>query len=486
MKKLLYINILVAFVIAFSGCQKLLDIKPVNSMMPVSVKDYESILIGGYPRTDYYFNTELMTDNAYANLNSGNAPAKAHEPWFVWASSMLADGVKTDAYWGALYKSVFYANTVLDNFATRTPLPEEKELYEKVKGEAYALRAYSYFYLVNWYADVYATANLQLPGVPMPLTAVDVNVNTTNNVRQPIGVVWKQIVSDLNEASVLLAGKSATSRFRFSANTVALFKARVSLFMGDYQAAIESATAVMDASPLTDLNGIQAYIDSKNSPSQAFTYDFGFIDTDYNKEILFFTGGKANNNLFYYNAAAFKPTEELLNLTKRYGHLTDYRQYIFESWGIPNTIDGITKGLTMYCMYATQSRDSYYIGMKASEAFVTRAEAYARTNQGALAIADLNMILQKRIKTANYVPLKMADFADNDAILKRVLEERRVETAFDAGLRWLDLRRLGKPEIQHSYKNGVIYTLKKNDPRYLLQIPPSEINNSPDMPVNPR
>ncbi|SMC58329.1 RagB/SusD family nutrient uptake outer membrane protein [Pedobacter nyackensis] len=484
MKKIFYINILAILLITFSGCKKLLDIKPVNGMMPVTVKDYESLLIGGYPRSDYFFNTELMTDNAYANLNSGNAPGKTHEPWFVWASSVLPDAVKTDAYWGNLYKSIFYANTVLDNFAMRTPSSDEKELYEKVKGEALALRAYSYFYLINWYADVYTAENLQLPGVPMPLTAVDVNVNTTNNVRQPIGVVWTQIVKDINEASRLLAGKSATSRFRFSANTVDLFKARVALFMGDNQTAIESATSVMGASPLTDLNGLQDYIDSKSGP-YAFTYDFGFIDTDYNKEILFFTGGRANNNLFYYSAAAFKPTEELLNLTKRYGYLTDYRQYIFESWAVQNT-DVVAKGPTMYCMYATQSRDSYYIGMKASEAYVTRAEAYARTNQGALAIADLNLILQKRIKKANYVPLKMTDFANNDAILKRVLEERRVETAFDAGLRWLDLRRFGKPEIQHNYKNGVIYALKKNDPRYLLQIPPSEINNSPEMPLNPR
>lgn len=485
MKKLFYINILAVLLLTFSSCKKLLDIKPVNSMMPVSIKDYESLLIGGYPRTDYFILTDMMTDNVYANLNTGNNPNKNYEPWFVWASSMLPDGTKTDSYWGELYRSIFYANTILDNFNARTPLPEEKELYEKVKGEAYALRAYSYFYLVNWYADVYAPENFQLPGVPMPLTAVDVNVNTTNNVRQPIEKVWKQIVGDIEEASKLLGGKPAGTRFRFNSNTLQLLKSRVALFMQNYQTAIESATTVINASPLTDLNGIQDYIDSEGD-AYAFTYDFGFIDTDYNKEILFFTGGRANYNPYYYSGTEFKPSEELFKLTKRYGNLVDYRQYIFESFGVPNTTDGITKGPTIYAMYATQQRDSYYIGMKASEAYVTRAEAYARTNQGALAIADLNLILQKRLKKTVYVPLKMTDFANNDAILKRVLEERRVETAFDAGLRWLDLRRLGKPEIQHNYKNGVVYTLKKNDPRYLLQIPPSESNNSPDMPLNPR
>jgi len=484
MKKLIYIPLLAALLITLNGCKKLLDIKPVNSMTPVTINDYESVLLGGYPRSDFFFKTELMTDNAYANLNSGQTPDRTSEPWFVWASSMLLDGVQQDPYWGNLYKSIFYANTVLDNFEKRSVGPEEKDLFEKVKGEAYALRAFSYFYLVNFYAEPYGAEHLQAPGVPMPLTAVDINATTGNNVREPLDKVWKQILSDLNTASSLLAGKQNSSRFRFNYNTVQLLKARVALFMGDNQTAAEAASSVMSASKLTDLNSLQAYLDDKGN-TYAFSGNFGFIDTDYNKEILFFMGGKANFNLFYYSRAVFKPTTELLDLTKRYGHLTDYRQFIFESFAIPNTSEGVMTGPTMYNMYAKQEKDSYYIGLKASEAYVIRAEAYVRMGKNSEAVIDLNTLLKSRIRNTQFVPLKTADFT-NESLLKRVLEERRIETAFDAGLRWLDLRRLGKPEIVHSYKNGVLYTLKKNDPRYLMQIPPSEYNNSPGMPLNPR
>lgn len=484
MKKLFYIYVTAIALITFSGCKKLLDIKPVNAMMPVSVKDYESILVGGYPRVDYFFNTELMTDNAYVNLNTGTDPKKAQEPWFVWASSMLPDGISQDPYWGQLYKSIYYANTILDNFSTRTPAAEDKKLYEIVKGEALALRAYCYFYLINLYAQPYSPEHLKADGVPMPLTAENVNETAKNNVREPVEKVWKQIANDIDEASKLLVGKTSINKFRFNYISLQLLKARTALFMQEYQTAIDAATVVMNSSSLTDLNGIQPIIDSKGN--RAFTYDFGFIDTDYNKEVLFFTGGKANTNLFYYSRAEFKPTVELLNLTKRYGYLTDYRQYLFESFVEPNTSEAVTDGPTYYRMFATQQREWFFIGLKASEAYVIRAEAYARTNKNDLAIADLNDVLVKRIKRANYVPLKISDFASNELLLNRVLEERRVETAFDAGLRWFDLRRLGKPEIQHAYKNGVIYTLKKNDPRYVLQIPPSEINNSPNMPLNPR
>ena len=95
-------------------------------------------------------------------------------------------------------------------------------------------------------------------------------------------------------------------------------------------------------------------------------------------------------------------------------------------------------------------------------------------------------LLKSRIRTKDYVALKESDFKTNEDLLKRILEERRLETAFDAGLRLFDLSRLGKPEIRHAYKNGTEYVLKQGDLRYVLQIPISEQNASPNMPLNPR
>ncbi|MDE5610926.1 MAG: RagB/SusD family nutrient uptake outer membrane protein, partial [Odoribacter sp.] len=67
-----------------------------------------------------------------------------------------------------------------------------------------------------------------------------------------------------------------------------------------------------------------------------------------------------------------------------------------------------------------------------------------------------------------------------------VLDERRVELAFDGGVRWVDLRRLGKPAQTHVYENGLVYNLKQGDLRYVLQIPESEQVNSPNIELNPR
>ena len=61
MKKILYTHVLMLLTL-FSSCD-LLDIKPVNSMLPVSVEDFESVLLGGYPRSNFFINTDLATDN---------------------------------------------------------------------------------------------------------------------------------------------------------------------------------------------------------------------------------------------------------------------------------------------------------------------------------------------------------------------------------------------------------------------------------------
>lgn len=484
MKKIIK-YILLAFTIGFSGCRDLLDIKPVHSMMPKSLEDFEAVLVGGYPRADFFVNTEMLTDNVYVNFNAENQPREEYGRWFMFSSSLTAPGTLTDPYWGQLYKSIYYANSVLDNLESMSINPEQKDLYDKVQGEAYALRAFCYFYLVNFYADVYSPANLNLPGVPMPLTADDINVNVGNNVRTPIGEVWNQIVVDIDKSSGLLYGKKATDRYRFSYNTMQLFRARVDLMMGNYDSAIKYATTVINEYPLADLSGIEGRFENPSGLKAVLGYEFGWVDTQVNKELMFFTGGRANMNPYYFEVGPMKPVEEILELSKRYGELSDYRQFIYDPLEENATMQ-IKTGKTVYKMYAQQKLEWYYVGFKASEAYLIRAEAQARLKKDELALQDINSILKSRMRKDFIVTLKIAEFANNEAVLNRVLEERRLELAFDAGLRFMDLRRLGKPEVVHVYKDAQIFTMEKNDPRYIMQIPLSESENSPEMPLNPR
>ena len=61
MKKIFYTHVLILLTL-FCSCD-LLDIKPVNSMLPKSVEDFESVLLGGYPRENFFINTDLGIQN---------------------------------------------------------------------------------------------------------------------------------------------------------------------------------------------------------------------------------------------------------------------------------------------------------------------------------------------------------------------------------------------------------------------------------------
>ena len=52
---------------------------------------------------------------------------KSNEPFFVWASTHELPTATTDPYWGTLYKTIFYANSVLGVILRSVFLPKQKK-----------------------------------------------------------------------------------------------------------------------------------------------------------------------------------------------------------------------------------------------------------------------------------------------------------------------------------------------------------------------
>ena len=79
-----------------------------------------------------------------------------------------------------------------------------------------------------------------------------------------------------------------------------------------------------------------------------------------------------------------------------------------------------------------------------------------------------------------------SDYAD----LQKFYEpERRRQLAFEPH-RWFDFRRFGMPELTHIYfvEKGLeeTVTLQEGDPRYVLPIPPSAMDNNTYLTQNKR
>ena len=110
------------------------------------------------------------------------------------------------------------------------------------------------------------------------------------------------------------------------------------------------------------------------------------------------------------------------------------------------------------------------------EAWLNRAEAYARKNQADNAFADVNVIRHRAglPATADFVADSLATRGYTNA-LDVVLDERRMEFCFE-GQRMFDLLRNKKPIDRRYVGYHPWEVIEYTDPRLALQIPLDEVN----------
>ncbi len=121
---------------------------------------------------------------------------------------------------------------------TKYPVQKLKKNY--IKAQSYALRAFYYYMLVNQYGLPY-NYNKESLGVPLKL---DSKMRDDDNIlmrRNTVEEVYRQIVTDLNEAERLFLTLSATQQYEpnylVSLPMVQLLKSRVALYMENWEEA---------------------------------------------------------------------------------------------------------------------------------------------------------------------------------------------------------------------------------------------------------
>jgi hypothetical protein len=121
--------------------------------------------------------------------------------------------------------------------------------------------------------------------------------------------------------------------------------------------------------------------------------------------------------------------------------------------------------------------------LTAEEALLNRAEAYTQQGQLTEALADMNVLVSKRIN--NYVPSyhnlsanRLYNFYqetnNQKATLRAVLDLRRSEFLHE-GMRWFDILR-HRLTVVHTTRDGENFELKAGDPRRVLQLPAEAIS----------
>jgi hypothetical protein len=125
--------------------------------------------------------------------------------------------------------------------------------------------------------------------------------------------------------------------------------------------------------------------------------------------------------------------------------------------------------------------------LRTAEVLLNRAEAYQRSSNNTLALADLNLLRTNRYSSSTSLTLT------GDALLAEILKERRLELAFE-GDRFWDLKRRNLP-VQRSATTGdradgtgvkyIRTTLAVGDHRFQMPFPSSEINFNTKFKQNP-
>jgi hypothetical protein len=447
-KNRFFIMIALLWGVGISSCKKLINVPlPPNEITAASVFNDSSTAVPA--ALSMYVNllsgekTEVGDLDVYIDeltpLNAGSEPAIFY-PTII----PVSDGGCLNL-WRYLYGVIYQANDII----TRVPASAALSvtLQDRLVGEALFCRAYSYFYLTNYFGDVPLVLTTDLSG-------------TASVARSSSDTVYSQVIADLQRAENLLLGSYAgEERVRATKWAAASLLSRAYLYKGDFAQADSAASAVINSNSfsLSPLSSAFAKTSSELIlslySSTGYSLGSGYIPSTNTSKPSYFVDTVLLN--------AFEPAD--LRLT--------------------NWIGTTTYSGTMYAYpfkYKARNATSqpngpeYYILLRLAEQYLIRAEAKENESDIAGAIADVNT-LHTRAGLSAYSSNISAGVCDS-----LIQHERRVELFTENVLRFFDLRRKG--DI-----NAVMQALKPSTWQTraaLLPIPANELLLNPQLTQN--
>lgn len=323
---------------------------------------------------------------------------------------------KFNTLWNSAYRVVFDATAVIEGIEASKSDELIESVRKQVTGEALALRAFSYFYLVNFYGD-------------LPLALSSDSKKTASLTRSPVSRIYEQIIADLERARTLLSNDFAfanNEKVRVNRWVAEALLARVYLYTGQYQKAISSATEVINQKSLFDLEPELSGVFLKGSKEAIFQLK-QTSDDPYQKN------GTPEGLRFMQNST-------VPGVSGDYG-LTNELLGSFEATDKRRTTWTTTFGTVQVPhKYKNGEGLEYYVVMRVAELYLIRAEAIALGSPSNVnaAIDDINLLRRRADVTELPKDLPPA------TVIDAIAHERRIELFAEWGHRWLDLKRTGK------------------------------------------
>lgn len=473
-----------ALLVACFACDDFLNEVPDNRVDLDDLDKAAQLVTNAYSDASPAF-TDAMTDN-YGFVR-GVLLRPSQQQAYRW-EDVTGGPTEQDTpefFWYETYDAIAHANEVLSIIDDIPVDNEEDEIRrDAIKGEALLARAYGHFMLVNLFGQHY-TIDSGEDGVPYVKDPETVFIQEYE--RESVRRVYGEVEDDLEDGLELIRDNfySNSGKYHFNRNAALAFASRFYLFKGDYAKCIQYSSQLLGADPGTYVRDLTS-TEFQNAKSSIQGYPQLYSSPDLPANLLLIR----KISLVQIPSYGYGPTDDLYSQLfsgSPFPGATDEREN-------PAFIKGDNGLLPVRYqnLFERSSLNSnvglpYHIAVafRGEEVLLNRAEAYTVQNNLNAALADLQVLVERRYSGAD-VTLTMENirqflgatdeslYSDQYVLYIYIIQVERRREFIIQGLRWFDIKRL-EIEVNHDLEDGSIITLESDDLRKVLQIPTSAI-----------
>lgn len=367
----------------------------------------EAVLIATYAAMEAFLPEEIM----FSAVMSDEADhTGSFTEWTEFDNNNVnPSNIEVEEYWQDVYRMINSANYVIVDAPGIEFTNNNRKA--QVVGEAQALRAIGYFYLVRWFG-----------GVPIITTPTRTIADISTPTRETASDVYAFIISQLLEARSLVQTSGPIGFI--DSHVINGILARVYLQNGQYQEALDATELILATGEFTVLEPLfRLYGDPfQESPGGLNSLE-SLWEWQNGNGLAFFGFRPAFGGRYEY-----APSLDLAFSIEPGDARTPYVIQIQEGQRVVGKYFRIRN-----------SSDHFYM-MRLAEILLIRAEAQVRTGVTDFTepLSFVNLIRQRALLP----PIPIEDADSPERMLQFILLERRIELAFE-GHRWHDLVRTG-------------------------------------------
>lgn len=385
--------------------------------------------------------------------------------------------------WNQLYQVIDNANTIITMLKPEEGEEPSSTSAKIMLGEAYSLRAYCYFWLINLWQHPYSEGTDQL-GVPL---------KTETEYRQervPVGEIYTQILSDISTGYGYLEGEGFhNSKIGLSEYAAAAIYANILMFTGDYSNAASYAKIAAESASLNSESEMLSGFNSLSMSEVIWGYNVTSETTGYYASFFSHVDSYMigyGGNVGYRKLVASDLYDQIADDDVRkqwFGYNEDYNvlgvSYAYEE----------AYSMTKYLQ--NKYRDAYITGtgdpftsaiiyFRSGEQYFVAAEAYYLAGNESSAREMLNTVMSTRIPGYSFT-------GTGTALYDEICLQKRIETWME-GSRYLDVKRRGETIDRSTSTNHAAdltsfdaITYSAHDYRMIYHIPTTEMENNPSI-----